>query len=264
MHSLLSYAWACKEAYVLWFIDVCALDIVEDIMSFIFFPANSSDVYILHQSRKIMIKDQSMLSPLEKLDKDNSAAKSFGITNLDDSSLYVCSDEDIVLMIQAAECFVNIDDKPALSHSNFFYRQAIDICDKRHARPLEQRQEKFPSLALYFYTKTNQTKVLLHSIWSLPMITTRSFAYDARNEQKKCEAKTEMQEKGLCWRWSEISARKERFIQRRLPIWECLVGHFAKEEPMEWKWEKLRRNGVCFQCQRTGSRLSLEADGMNG
>lgn len=50
-----------------------------------------------------------MLPPLVKLKTDRKAAKALGITHLDDSILYISSEEDMLFIIQAADAFLKND-----------------------------------------------------------------------------------------------------------------------------------------------------------
>lgn len=66
----------------------------------------------------MMIKHQDVLHIFGKLVKAASTAKTFSITHNDHPSLYISSEEDILLMNQAADTLVNTDRKPATFHAN--------------------------------------------------------------------------------------------------------------------------------------------------
>lgn len=69
---------------------------------------------------KMIIKHQGVLPLLGKLLKDTPAASNLRITHIDELSLYITSDEDILLMNQAAHALVKNDHKPAAFHANSF------------------------------------------------------------------------------------------------------------------------------------------------
>lgn len=65
-----------------------------------------------------MIKHEGMHPLLEKLGKDALVPKNHGITHLDDASLYIFSEKDILLMIQGADPFVKNDRETAPLYAN--------------------------------------------------------------------------------------------------------------------------------------------------
>lgn len=69
-----------------------------------------------------MIKHQRVLICLIKLGRDYFEAKDLVITPLHDSSLYISSEKDTLLMLQAAGAFVNVDHENASFHTKSFLK----------------------------------------------------------------------------------------------------------------------------------------------
>lgn len=80
-----------------------------------------------------MIKNGGVIPAILKLDNVFTAEKSVGTISVDDASLYISSEDEIILMIQAAEAFVNNDHKPAIFHANFFHRPTKPLLEDMHA-----------------------------------------------------------------------------------------------------------------------------------
>lgn len=100
IQSLMSYARAFEEENCERFVDVCITDVVEDVMSYNLFASNSRATYIQYiRVSKVMIKHQGVLLLLEKMGKNAPATNTFGITHLDNHSLYTSSGKDMLLMI---------------------------------------------------------------------------------------------------------------------------------------------------------------------
>lgn len=123
------------------------MDNKEDMISSNSLAANSRPTSINYiRVRKMAIKPQSVLLLFLKLKSDATAEKTVGITHLDDPSVYIPSDEDKLLNIQAADEFVKSNHKPAPFYAVSFYRFARARLDelefstwsktKRNSRPL--------------------------------------------------------------------------------------------------------------------------------
>lgn len=69
---------------------------------------------------------------------------------IDDPSFYTSSEEDMLLMIQATDLFLQKDYKPCPILANFFHRHAKDLFWDLHVRLLEKKEEKFPIFALFW------------------------------------------------------------------------------------------------------------------
>lgn len=65
-----------------------------------------------------MSKQQDMLELLGKLDKKSPAKSIPGITHLNEPSVYIFSEENILFIVQAGETFVKKDNEPVLFHAN--------------------------------------------------------------------------------------------------------------------------------------------------
>lgn len=132
----------------------------------------------------MLIKQECVLVLLPKLVKHASVAKTVDITQLDDPILFISSEREIVLMIQAADLFVKNNNSPSSFQANFFLidaevrLQRLPVCD------LNQDQEKFMSYALFPDTNVQQTEIIFHSILSLLISTMRPFDYDARTDRR--------------------------------------------------------------------------------
>lgn len=72
---------------------------------------------------------------------------------LENPSLYIAFEENILLIKQAADEFVKKDGKRAFPHANLFYRHTRVLFGKLHVRFLERNEEKLPNFALFFATK---------------------------------------------------------------------------------------------------------------
>lgn len=84
-----------------------------------------------------MIKQKDVLLLLLNQGRDMPAAKTLSITHHDGPSLYVPSQKDIILKIQAADAFVENYQVLVPFHANAFYRYATVLLDELHVRLLE-------------------------------------------------------------------------------------------------------------------------------
>lgn len=165
---LLNYRRAFEENYDVRFFNVSAEDIAENIVFSNFLAANSRIVYQRHfEVCKIMITHKGMLRLLAKLSKDAPVVKTVTITHLDEPSLYIPSEKDILLIIQVANTFVKDDQNPAQLHAKLRYRHASAFIDKLHVCRLKQDLDKLLNLALFLVVKIHQSKLILHSFISL-------------------------------------------------------------------------------------------------
>lgn len=78
------------------------------------------------------IKHQGVLLSFVKLGRDNPKAKTFRTTDDDDLSLYISSEEDILILIQSDDYFIKNDHKPTPFHENSFYRHTRHLLDELH------------------------------------------------------------------------------------------------------------------------------------
>lgn len=94
---------------------------------------------------EIRIKHERTLSLSVKLGKNTSVAKNLGMTNLDDPSVYIYSEEDILLIVQTADEFVKT--VPLLK--TYLQRQATALLDELQGHHLEQ-EKKVPDLCTVY------------------------------------------------------------------------------------------------------------------
>lgn len=100
MQSVQGYAQAFGKHYGVPFVDEHVLGIVEDILSSKFLASNSTGPYIRCITvGKMTINYQGVLVFLRNLGRDAPVAKIVGITHRDDTSFYIPSEEDILLII---------------------------------------------------------------------------------------------------------------------------------------------------------------------
>lgn len=123
---------------------------------------------------------------------DTLSAKTLDITNPDDPSLYISSEEKKFLKFEAADALIKNDHKPAGFHSNLYYGHARTLLNELHFCLLHQDQMRFPVFALFLDNKIQQAKNIFHFTISLFMTIMLPFDYDARDELMKCKKKTEM------------------------------------------------------------------------
>lgn len=109
---------------------------------------------------KKMIRNEGVLPLLVSPAMEAAVAKAQGITDLDDPALYIPTEVDFLLMIQAADRFVKNDHKPALFHAIAFFRHARASLDKLDALHMEQDEESFPSFALLLETRIQQRRTI--------------------------------------------------------------------------------------------------------
>lgn len=141
MQSPTSYARALKDKHGVRFVDALIWDVVETIISYNFLAANSrsTNVYFIRIGT-IMVMNRGVLLLLGKLFTVTPAAKTAGITHNEDPSLYVRSEEDILLVIQVADVFFKNDIKPGTLQQNLIYGHASALLDEVHVRHLEKAQ----------------------------------------------------------------------------------------------------------------------------
>lgn len=139
----------------------------------------------------MMIKHQDVVLHLLKLGRDALAAKTPGGTHLDDPSLDMFSEDDILRMIQAADVLFKNDGNPALFHETSFHKLANDIHDGPHVQQLEQHEENFPTFAVFLETMIQQTKIMFHITMSLFITSMRPYDYNEKVKLRKREEETE-------------------------------------------------------------------------
>lgn len=103
------------------FVDVRILDIIEDMKSSIFLSANFRATYnrYIILCKMLIIHQQMLLLPV-KLRKGVSAANNSGVSHFADSSIHISSEQNILLIIQAADLLTKSDKKSAPFQENVF------------------------------------------------------------------------------------------------------------------------------------------------
>lgn len=164
---------------------------------------------------KVVNNHQRLLPLLVKLDKDATAAKTLGITHLDDLSLYISSEVDILLIILAADAFVKNNCNPAPFHKNYFYRHFKAFLDELYVRHLKQGKETFATFALFLDKNVQETKIIFHSIMSQFISTILSFDYNARDKSNKGDTKAKIRKKRVMLRVERHFGPVESFCSNR-------------------------------------------------
>lgn len=76
-----------------------------------------------------------------RLGRDGQVAKTLGVTRLDDSIFHISSEEDILLVIQAAAIFVNKEHNLSIFHLESFHWYTRALLNVHHVSHLKQRKE---------------------------------------------------------------------------------------------------------------------------
>lgn len=98
-------------------------------------------------------------------------------------------------MIQADNTLVKSDYNAAPLHGNEFYRQANHLTDELLLRYLKEEKENFPTVVMFPGINIQPSESISDSVMS-PFIGTKySFNYDAGDNSKKYETKSEMRKK---------------------------------------------------------------------
>lgn len=92
------------------------------------------------------------------LGEDAPAAATLYITRFNTPRHYITSKKNTRLMFQPTESFFKNDQKSTTYQTNFLYRMARSLLGKLHIRHLKQNNGKFPTFALHYDKKVQQTK----------------------------------------------------------------------------------------------------------
>lgn len=104
--------------------------------------------------------------------------RTLGITIVDDRNLYISSQEDALLMIQAVEAFFKNGYKTAAFHADLFYSHTRALLDELNVRLAGHGEQKFATVALLLETRTQLTEIILHLITSTFVNFIGLFDYD--------------------------------------------------------------------------------------
>lgn len=150
LQILLSYERFFEEDYGVRVVDVRVMDIAEDMMSSEFFAARAKATYICYSTgKRMIIKLRGFSRVLLKLRMNAVMAETLDITYFHDPTIYIPSEQAILLIIQAAVAIARNDQKPAYFQTNYFYAYGRALVDELHLHRLEQNKEKFLAFALF-------------------------------------------------------------------------------------------------------------------
>lgn len=132
------------------FVHVRISDMVEDMMFSNVSAANSTAPYVRYITVvKMVINYRGELPPYERLGNEVSAAKTLGISHFDDRSLYVSSQENIILIVLVAHAFDKSEHRRVSIHVSSFCRLVRVLVNELHARQLQKDEKKFLFFALF-------------------------------------------------------------------------------------------------------------------
>lgn len=134
-----------------------------------------------------MIMNRGVLSVLSKLRRDALVAKTVRITHLNDPSLSISLQKNILPIFQAADLFFKNGEKLASFPTNFIYKHARSRVFELLFHHLDYDKVKIWTFALFLDTKNQQTKVIFLPIMSLFISTLSTIDYEAKNKPKECE-----------------------------------------------------------------------------
>lgn len=81
---------------------------------------------------KMMIKNRDVLPKHKSGTMDVRVMKIVDINHVECRDLYICTEEEILLTIQAADAFGESNHRPTPFHSSAFYRHARFLSDRPH------------------------------------------------------------------------------------------------------------------------------------
>lgn len=123
-----------EEEYGVRIVYAGVINIVEDMISSNFFAAISGATYIRWiMIDKMMNKHEGVSPSFVKFREDAPAAKTLSITHLDRQSRYICSKENILLIILDADSFAKNCQKLAQLHGNAFHGHSKAVNHVLHA-----------------------------------------------------------------------------------------------------------------------------------
>lgn len=157
MQLLLGYAWALKDDYGESYVDFCIMDVMDNMLSSKFLAANSTAAYVRYiRAGKMVAKHNGMRNLAMSLFRGVLALRTLGTTHCDEPSLYISSEADFLLIIQAADVFVKNNHKRAFFRPNVFYRHRRALLDGLLVYHSKQGEEKFTMLTIVLETRIQQ------------------------------------------------------------------------------------------------------------
>lgn len=129
-----------------------------------------------------MFKDQGVIPPLKILGKDAASSETLSIIHHDEPVVYVSSEDEILLMIQAAEGFINNDYKSVSLQPNSCYKLARAVLDDLLIRHMEQDKEKASTLVIFLHNKIQKTRRNLQ--FNHVLVHYQTFAISTMSQEK--------------------------------------------------------------------------------
>lgn len=127
-------------------------------MFYDFLAVNSTAIYLRYITVDVKKTKQKCVFSLPiSFTQDEPAMRAFGSMHHDDTSPYILSEKEILLIFQASDASVKNDHKPAPIHANFFHRYAKVIVQELHNCNSEQGEDDSRRL-LCFMKKTAASK----------------------------------------------------------------------------------------------------------
>lgn len=141
-----------------------------------------------------MFKHQGMLRLLVKLGKNSTATKTVGIKYFDDPRLYMYSEENGVLMIQAAGAFIRNGHRLGYYHTIYSHKHVRALLDEIQAYALGQWEGNFGLLRCRLIPRFGkQINIPRDSFFIYKY--NLSFRLRRKEKKKKWETMAEMREK---------------------------------------------------------------------
>lgn len=179
------------------------MDIVSYIMYWNLLAADSTATDVQYvRVNKTLAKLKCVLLFHGNLGKDASVENNFGSRHLYDPKVYIYSQNDLLLMIQTAHEFVEINRKIVLFYDHLLNRHATDLRNELLLHNLLQYKEKLPD------TKIQQAKWITLSIISLSISNLRPFEYNTKNKAKNLKKRLVCGRSVYCWRHSDLSVQR--------------------------------------------------------
>lgn len=199
IQSLQSFVRVFGDTYCVTVLVVPAMDSVDDMWSPNFFAANCTTTCVRYITvGQITTIHQVMLSLLEKLSKDATPKRIPGIPYTDTWRLYICSVEQILVIVKATELMDSNDHKAAPLHVNVLYRHASAPLAEPHFHPryLERGRKTLPTSVLFLTERCSERQIM--SIWLRfrssvlwDFLTTAQGNYqNSRRQRLRCERST--------------------------------------------------------------------------
>lgn len=131
---LLNYSQKFEEDYSMYVVDNLGKDIVDKMMSSKVLAASFRATYVCYiRVGKIIISDDRVIHLLVTLSTDVQAKQALNVTHLVNSVLYIYTEKNIILRIQAGNPFFMRLRNHASFQNNIFHRDMSALCDEIQA-----------------------------------------------------------------------------------------------------------------------------------